>query len=507
MISGGFDLLMLFESEPSAGSVAVPRKSGCGIVPEEATSSPGFLDQFLALLFVEPAGPEPGLVPLEVEPEGEAESEPSLLLEAPGDESISEVELGSLASTVGGRIEAKPQGSVGGSEEEEAPGAGSKREQEERSRIVSSSLAFLAQFLAVGSPTRSQGDPWKGAGAAQGGATGAPSSGLDSSLGSAAGGQGTSAGSGPAQPPPALFAEPSGSTLSAVGPHSATGLEEPAPGGIAEPIAGLAEVPSEEPQLVFDPGAHRPQGREKGWEAGKAVEPLPAGPSPLSRVGSDLLDRFGEPGLEQQRDLNPAFRGSVREKEVGGARNGFQGILETVTGPGVASSLRPFTAPAPAEPATVSYTGVPVVDGALEELVERARYLKAGESVTLQVDLKPKHFGNLRIEAVLNADQTVTTTIRVDDPAVRQLLESRLPFLLENFQQHGLDIEKVHLDTLSAGPGSESHSGFRGSGGSKREDGNGPNRTPAPATSLTAEAESGEEPARRVDDGRIHFFA
>lgn len=150
------------------------------------------------------------------------------------------------------------------------------------------------------------------------------------------------------------------------------------------------------------------------------------------------------------------------------------------------------------------------LDGLFNEVVQRAKLLRAGETISFDLQLKPEVLGRLRIETVMHADQSVRALIHVQDPDVRRALEGNLPGLRKSLEESGLQIRTLEVHHSP----SQSQTGTDEGSGESEHLGRQPNsdRRPAPSGSHPDPLEnpSGDQSGSHSNSGRdgwIHYYA
>ena len=141
------------------------------------------------------------------------------------------------------------------------------------------------------------------------------------------------------------------------------------------------------------------------------------------------------------------------------------------------------------------------VDAVASQFVQHSRFLKGGETVRFEIQLNPEFLGKIRIKTSLNQQNKLAVEIEVDDPEVRELLEQRLPALVEKLQGMGVEPDRLKVDGFS----SHSQSDAQQQEGQRREQSagskswSGPNRD---------ESEEDSPDRSEVEDLEgIHYFA
>ncbi len=139
-------------------------------------------------------------------------------------------------------------------------------------------------------------------------------------------------------------------------------------------------------------------------------------------------------------------------------------------------------------------------DHILDQIVKQISLQQKGETFQLGVRLKPEFLGELRIETILEADKTVRAVIHAEDPSVKALLENKVATLVQRFDDAGIHVNKVEIQTFLADAGT-------GNDGSKGRQEFGQAATGK--SQLTPHSERSEQESssdRKVDDGHIHLF-
>jgi flagellar hook-length control protein FliK len=141
-------------------------------------------------------------------------------------------------------------------------------------------------------------------------------------------------------------------------------------------------------------------------------------------------------------------------------------------------------------------------DRMLDQIVKQVSLNRKGETFQLGVRLKPEFLGELRIETILEADKTMRAVIRVEDPSVRALMEGKVTVLVQRFDEAGIHVDKVEIQSLPPDSGS-SHdtSKDRQGWGQQANSGKG---SPLGQSELDGQIE--DENEEDFDDGHIHLF-
>lgn len=139
----------------------------------------------------------------------------------------------------------------------------------------------------------------------------------------------------------------------------------------------------------------------------------------------------------------------------------------------------------------------PIFDG----MIDGGRFRKIGESFRLDIRLEPESLGKVRIETILDKENVMRAVIEAEDPAVRNLIEQKLPLLIERLQEDGIDLSEVSVQLMDAD-----------TEGSSPRDENRPTTTDQATRSpnRTGDDADGRDQNGRssyLDDGRIHYFA
>src|SRR5690606_8175533 len=141
------------------------------------------------------------------------------------------------------------------------------------------------------------------------------------------------------------------------------------------------------------------------------------------------------------------------------------------------------------------------LDSIFDRIIEGGRFHKIGESFKLDIYLEPESLGKVRIETVLDKENVMRAVIEAEDPAVRNLIEQKLPLLIERLQEDGIDLSDVSVQLMDV----------QAEGGSPRDE----NRSTAAERVTRSASRTGDDPdggvqsnrSSYIDDGRIHYFA
>ena len=141
------------------------------------------------------------------------------------------------------------------------------------------------------------------------------------------------------------------------------------------------------------------------------------------------------------------------------------------------------------------------VDAVASQFVQHSRFLKGGETVRFEIQLNPEFLGKIRIKTSLNQQNKLAVEIEVDDPEVRELLEQRLPALVEELQGMGVEPDRLKVDGFS----SHSQSDAQQQEGQRREQSAGSKSWSRPNRD---ESEEDLPDRSEVEDLEgIHYFA
>ncbi len=141
------------------------------------------------------------------------------------------------------------------------------------------------------------------------------------------------------------------------------------------------------------------------------------------------------------------------------------------------------------------------VDSVAHRFVQHSRFLRNGETVRFDIELKPEFLGKIRIKTSLNHKNELAVEIKVDDPDVREALEQRLPALVEKLQAMGVEPDRLKVDGFS----SHSQSDAQQQEGQRRGQ-PGAAKTWSQRGADEGEEESSEWPEDLEGEG-IHYFA
>ena len=139
-------------------------------------------------------------------------------------------------------------------------------------------------------------------------------------------------------------------------------------------------------------------------------------------------------------------------------------------------------------------------DRIVDQIVKHVSLQQKGDVFQLGVRLKPEFLGELRRETVMDGDRTMRAVIHAEDPSVRTLLEGRVATLIQRFDDLGIHVDKVEIQSLSTdgGSGNDSSKGRQGLGHSGNQ--NSP-ETARPEPGKTLDRNDSE-----IEDGHIHLF-
>ena len=167
------------------------------------------------------------------------------------------------------------------------------------------------------------------------------------------------------------------------------------------------------------------------------------------------------------------------------------------------SSSRSTSGPELSQQGTPAWLKSPTafVDAVANQFVQHSRFLKGGETVRFEIQLKPEFLGKIRIKTSLNQENKLAVEIEVDDPKVREVLEQRIPALVEKLQGMGVEPDRLRVDGFS----SHSQSDAQQQEGQRREQPTAAKNWSRPNSDETEE----DLPDRSEldDDGGIHYFA
>ena len=141
------------------------------------------------------------------------------------------------------------------------------------------------------------------------------------------------------------------------------------------------------------------------------------------------------------------------------------------------------------------------VDSVAHRFVQHSRFLRNGETIRFDIELKPEFLGKIRIKTSLNHKNELTVEIKVDDPDVRETLEQRLPALVEKLQAMGVEPDRLKVDGFS----SHSQSDAQQQEGQRRGQ-PGAGKTWSQRGADEGEEESSDWPEDIEGEG-IHYFA
>jgi len=140
-------------------------------------------------------------------------------------------------------------------------------------------------------------------------------------------------------------------------------------------------------------------------------------------------------------------------------------------------------------------------DRIADQIVKRMSLSQKGETFQLGVRLKPEFLGEVRIETIMNADRSIRAVIHAEDSSVKALLEGKVSALVQRFDEAGIHVDRVEVQTLPADVGF-------GNDASKERQGLG--HSDNGKSSQRAASETGDGPEEdseeEIDDGHIHLF-
>lgn len=143
-------------------------------------------------------------------------------------------------------------------------------------------------------------------------------------------------------------------------------------------------------------------------------------------------------------------------------------------------------------------------ESALDQVIQSARLMKQDGRPSLEIHLKPDFLGKIRIDTVLNGNQSLDAVISVEQPKVRLFLENNMSQLLDRFDQAGIKLGHISFQDATGNPGSDSQQQQSdASNRGKTTSYQGPNHGPGDDREGYAKAST----ASRFDDGRMHYFA
>jgi flagellar hook-length control protein FliK len=140
-------------------------------------------------------------------------------------------------------------------------------------------------------------------------------------------------------------------------------------------------------------------------------------------------------------------------------------------------------------------------DQILDQIVKQFSLQKKGEIFQLGVRLKPEFLGELRIETIMEADKTMRAVIHAQDPSVKALLEGKVVALVQRFDEVGLQIDKVEIQTLVTDTDSSNDSNKEQQSWGQQSDGK-----VSKAAHPEDREQIGEDTESDIDDGHIHVF-
>jgi flagellar hook-length control protein FliK len=177
---------------------------------------------------------------------------------------------------------------------------------------------------------------------------------------------------------------------------------------------------------------------------------------------------------------------------------------ETTSNPGVAERVAFPESSVVRE--LVPGTNTENFDKIIDQIVKRITLRQNGATFQLGIRLKPEFLGELRIETIMDPDQTIRAVIRAEDSSIKVLLESKIDVLLHKFDEVGIRVDTVEIETLSkdSGSGTDSNNGRSDQSSSHGQNRKAANRTESEV--VGQDQESGEENVDDHDDGHIHLF-
>ncbi|GAB4248724.1 MAG: hypothetical protein Kow00109_24790 [Acidobacteriota bacterium] len=270
---------------------------------------------------------------------------------------------------------------------------------------------------------------------------------------------------------------------------------------VSTPSGGPSGIGSPKPWQPIANQTFRPEGAGvPGGEANGAPEEIEAasgGEGFRKRLGALRRDR--SEGMELKPDgahvETEGVTGQQKSQHHGRAEGpaGRAEVTDSMASPGASAGTR-TAAPSRSQAAPVLSEAL--TQQVFQQLVQRVRLDRWPEVEQLTVQLRPELLGKVVIETRQERGEHLHAVIKVEDPAVKQLFDQRLPELLEKLAESGIQVDSAEVDWLGGG-NADSQSGHR-------------NASPAmKGAELTAEEElqSSDPFAGVAEDGRKSWFA
>jgi len=216
-----------------------------------------------------------------------------------------------------------------------------------------------------------------------------------------------------------------------------------------------------------------------------------------NRAAARETEPAGRFQVEPERSVNgtsrPANSEAAQPLETSTAARPDTGVLQGNQG-------LTLHAPQPARE-MVSLHRTEDFDRIADQIVRRMSLSQKGETFQLGVRLKPEFLGEVRIETIMEADRSIRAVIHVEDSSVKALLEGKVSALVQRFDEAGIHVDKVEVQTLPTDVGSGNDTSRQRKGLGYSENDNSAHRV-ASELGDGLEADSAEE----IDDGHIHLF-
>jgi len=220
-----------------------------------------------------------------------------------------------------------------------------------------------------------------------------------------------------------------------------------------------------------------------------------------------LKDEISHKAGRSEEDLHHPGRtkhaGLVSKAAGTGTQSAFQAASAAFHLPerGVGS-----TVPRAAGPAGSSGTSA---DRIFDQVVDRVKLAKIeGGQFRLNLTLKPDFLGRIQIETVYDSDHSLKAVFRVEDPGIRNLLESNLSQMVEKLNQSGINVEKAEVADFSENKEGGASGQEAPDSRPRDESGRRASSESAGADRLQDESGAEEMPSTgQQDDGTLSYFA
>lgn len=168
-------------------------------------------------------------------------------------------------------------------------------------------------------------------------------------------------------------------------------------------------------------------------------------------------------------------------------------VTDSASAPSLSGGARTSS---PSRPQAASILGESMTQQVFQQLVQRVRLERWPEVEQLTVQLRPEVLGKVVIETRRDRGEALHAVIKVEDPAVKQLFDQRLPELLQKLAESGINVDSAEVDWLGGGD-SDAPAGRRNSSGAAKGAGFSKDEESQASDPFTAVAE----------DGRVSWFA